>query len=289
MKIMHIIPGSGGSFYCGNCLRDSKFVEALRASEHEVVKLPMYLPLFANEHDLSKEIPVFYGAISIYMKQQFPIFRKAPGWVDKMFNSKPMLRLASKFAGSTRAKGLEEMTISMLLGEEGEQKQELDKMVDWIAEHCDPDVIHLSNALLLGLAHQLKEKVGVPVFCSLQDEDVWVDVMNPEAADMVWELCGLGRTAPNPIKTTLRFFRDEYEAHINGVCPTGKCKEMIQYSITDDCIGCTLCAQDCPVGAIEFRPHEKHEIDVEKCIKCDGCVQVCPEDAVVRIATGTGG
>lgn len=94
-------------------------------------------------------------------------------------------------------------------------------------------------------------------------------------------LCGLGKTAPNPIKTTLAFFRDEYEAHINGVCPTGKCKEMIQYQITDDCIGCTLCAQDCPVDAIPFKPHEKHEINQELCIKCDGCEQICPENAVI--------
>jgi glycosyltransferase involved in cell wall biosynthesis len=188
MKIMHIIPGSGGSFYCGNCLRDSKYVEALRKSDHQVVKLPMYLPLFADEHDLSREIPVFYGAISIYLKQQFPLFRKAPAWFDNMLNSKPMLKLASKFAGSTRAKGLEEMTVSMLLGEEGQQKDELERMVDWIVENCDPDVIHLSNALLLGLAHRLSDRLHVPVICSLQDEDVWVDVMKPSAAEHVWKL-----------------------------------------------------------------------------------------------------
>jgi len=188
MKIMHIIPGSGGSFYCGNCLRDSKYVEALRASEHEVVKLPMYLPLFADEHDLNRDMPVFYGAISIYLKQLFPIFRKAPAWVDRMLNSKPMLKMAASMAGSTRAKGLEEMTVSMLLGEEGQQKDELMKMVDWIAENCNPDVIHLSNALLIGLAHQLSEKMNVPIVCSLQDEDVWVDVMTPEARDEVWKL-----------------------------------------------------------------------------------------------------
>ncbi|MEX0986694.1 MAG: NAD(P)H-dependent oxidoreductase subunit E [Bacteroidales bacterium] len=96
-------------------------------------------------------------------------------------------------------------------------------------------------------------------------------------------LCGLGKTAPNPVKTTLAFFRDEYEAHIQGICPTGKCKELIRYEITDDCIGCTLCAQDCPVDAIPFKPHEKHTIDLELCIKCDGCRQVCPEDAVITI------
>jgi glycosyltransferase involved in cell wall biosynthesis len=188
MYIMHIIPGSGGSFYCGNCLRDSKYVEALRKSEHKVVKLPMYLPLFADEHDLSREVPVFYGAISIYLKQLFPVFRKAPAWVDRALNSKPMLKLASKYAGSTRAKGLEEMTVSMLLGEEGQQKEELQKMIDWIVDNCTPDVIHLSNALLLGLAHQLGERLQKPVICSLQDEDVWVDVMKPSAAESVWKL-----------------------------------------------------------------------------------------------------
>ncbi len=188
MKILHIIPGSGGSFYCGNCLRDSKFVEALRASEHEVIKLPMYLPLFADEHDLSREVPVFYGAISIYLKQLYPIFRKAPAWFDRLLNSKPMLKMAANMAGSTNAKGLEEMTISMLLGEEGQQKEELDRMVDWIAEHCKPDVIHLSNALLVGLARQLREKVGAPVVCSLQDEDQWVDPMHENIQGTVWDL-----------------------------------------------------------------------------------------------------
>jgi len=188
MNIMHIIPSSGGSFYCGNCLRDSKYVEAMRKSDHQVVKLPMYLPLFADEHDLSREIPVFYGAISIYLKQLFPVFRKAPLWFDNALNSKPMLKLASRYAGSTRAKGLEEMTVSMLLGEEGQQKDELQRMVDWIVENCSPDVIHLSNALLLGLAQQLGERLKVPVICSLQDEDVWVDVMKPSARDSVWKL-----------------------------------------------------------------------------------------------------
>jgi len=94
-------------------------------------------------------------------------------------------------------------------------------------------------------------------------------------------LCALCGTAPNPILSTLNYFREEYEAHIRGECPAGKCKELIKYEITDDCIGCTLCAQDCPVDAIAFKPHEKHEVDNELCIQCDGCRQVCPENAVI--------
>jgi NADH:ubiquinone oxidoreductase subunit F (NADH-binding)/NADH:ubiquinone oxidoreductase subunit E len=94
-------------------------------------------------------------------------------------------------------------------------------------------------------------------------------------------LCALCGTAPNPILSTLRYFREEYEAHIRGECPAGKCKALIKYEITDDCIGCTLCAQDCPVDAIAFRPHEKHEVDNQLCIQCDGCRQVCPENAVI--------
>ncbi len=93
-------------------------------------------------------------------------------------------------------------------------------------------------------------------------------------------LCGLGKTAPNPILSTLKYFRHEYEAHINGVCPAGKCTSLITYSVNDKCIGCTLCAQKCPVDAIAFKPHEKHFIDTSLCIKCDACRAVCPEDAI---------
>jgi NADH-quinone oxidoreductase subunit F len=93
-------------------------------------------------------------------------------------------------------------------------------------------------------------------------------------------LCGLGKTAPNPVLTTIHYFREEYDAHIEGRCPAGKCKALITYAVTDDCIGCTRCAQVCPADAIAMTPYEKHEIDPEKCFRCGSCVNTCPVDAI---------
>ena len=93
-------------------------------------------------------------------------------------------------------------------------------------------------------------------------------------------LCGLGKTAPNPVISTLQHFRSEYEAHIDKRCPAARCKALITYSITDDCIGCTRCAQQCPAEAIQPNPYEKHEIDPEKCVRCGTCRQVCRADAI---------
>ena len=95
-------------------------------------------------------------------------------------------------------------------------------------------------------------------------------------------LCGLGKTAPNPVLTSIKYFREEYEAHTRGICPAGKCPDLINYRVNDKCIGCTLCARECPVDAIEYRPYEKHEIDSELCIKCDSCFQVCPANAIEK-------
>jgi len=187
MNIVHIIPGSGGSFYCGNCLRDSKYYSSIKKLRHDVLKIPMYLPLFSHDTN-NEDVPVFYGAVSLYLKQSYPFFKKVPKWFDNMLNTRPVLRQAAKMAGSTRAKGLEEMTISMLMGEHGDQAEELEQMIRWLEEHYRPDVIHLSNALLLGLAGRLKSRLGVPVVCSLQDEDVWVDVMSEVSREAVWKL-----------------------------------------------------------------------------------------------------
>lgn len=93
-------------------------------------------------------------------------------------------------------------------------------------------------------------------------------------------LCGLGRTAANPVLSTLRHFRSEYEAHVRGRCPARKCTDLIRFEIGDRCIGCTRCAQICPVDAIPPTPYQKHVIDDQLCIRCGACREACPQSAI---------
>ena len=96
-------------------------------------------------------------------------------------------------------------------------------------------------------------------------------------------LCGLGKNAPNPVLTTIKYFRKEYEEHINGVCPTGVCKDLVKYVIEDTCTGCTKCAKVCPVDAIPYTPYQVHTIDTEKCVKCGQCIETCCFDAIRKV------
>jgi NADH-quinone oxidoreductase subunit F len=104
-----------------------------------------------------------------------------------------------------------------------------------------------------------------------------------ELAEVIAEtsLCGLGQTAPNPVLSTLKYYYDEYVAHVRDKkCPAGSCRSLIHFTITEDCIGCTKCAKVCPVSCISGEKKELHTIDDSQCIKCGACLESCPKDAI---------
>jgi glycosyltransferase involved in cell wall biosynthesis len=177
--------------------------------------IPMYLPLLSDEPGVSASSPVFYGAIRIYLKQQLAFLAKAPRLLDRLLDSRPLLKMAARMAGSTRASGLEEMTISMLRGEEGAQAAELEQMTSWLRDQEQPDAIHLSNALLLGLAGKLKQATKAPVICSLQDEHQWIDAMGEPFASRIWRLMAETAEAVDGFIAVSSYYADLMQERLN--------------------------------------------------------------------------
>ena len=215
MKIAHIVPGSGGTFYCQNCLRDSSLVRELQVSGLDVTLVPMYLPLYGLSKGLPEETPVFFGGINVYLQQKFSVFRRTPRWLDRVFDSRWMLGMAAKNAGSTDAAQLGDMTISMLRGEEGRQKKEVDRLIAWLGHYGAPDIVHLSNALLIGLAGPLRRRLGARVVCSLQDEHVWIDAMKGSHAAQAWRIVEEASADVDAFVAVSAYYRDRIRERID--------------------------------------------------------------------------
>ncbi|HUT30928.1 MAG TPA: glycosyltransferase family 4 protein [Sedimentisphaerales bacterium] len=188
MRIIQITPGTGNTFYCDNCLRDIALVRALHDEGHEVLLTPMYLPLQGGRDEPLTSAPIFFGGINVYLQQKLGFFRRTPRWIDWLFDRPGLLRWAGSRSDMTSAKELGEMTISMLRGEHGRQVKELERLVEWLGEtEHRPDIVFLSNALLAGLAESIRERLGVPVVCLLQDEDGFLDGLGAYS-ERAWKL-----------------------------------------------------------------------------------------------------
>ena len=160
--------------YCGSCLRDNALATELLARGHDVTLLPVYTPTLTDEENVSHD-KVFFGGVSVYLEQYVPVFRNSPKWLDRVFDSKTTLNLATRRSISTRPKMLGEMTVSMLKGEAGFQHKEIEKLLDWLKSEDQPDIISIPYTLLLGLAKPIKEAFGKPVCCTLQGEDLFLE------------------------------------------------------------------------------------------------------------------
>ena len=160
--------------YCGSCLRDNALATELISRGHDVTLLPVYTPTLTDEPNVSGD-KVFFGGISVYLEQYVPFFRRSPTWIDSLWDSSVMLKLASRRSISTSPKMLGELTVSMLKGDDGFQRKEILKLLDWLKHEDPPDVVSLPYTLLLGLAQPIKQALGRPICCTLQGEDLFLE------------------------------------------------------------------------------------------------------------------
>ena len=187
MRIVQITPGAGGMF-CGNCFRDNALVAALRKMGHETLMVPLYLPMRLEDEDQSAGTPVFFGGLNVYLQEKSSLFRTAPKWLHDLLASPALLKWAAGRSAKTRTGDLGDLTISMLRGEEGNQSRELDELLAWLKQQPRPDVICLSNALLIGMVRRLKSTLRAPVIVFLQGEDTFLDALPEPARAQAWEV-----------------------------------------------------------------------------------------------------
>lgn len=189
MRIIQITPSAGDSFYCENCLRDAALAKAIIKLGHEGLTIPLYLPLPSEQSGSTGISPIFFGGLNVYLQQKSAFFRRTPRWLDRLFDSPRLLKWIGRMAGMTSERDLGETTISMLRGEKGQQIKELHRLVDWLdTQENRPDIICLSNILLAGLARPIKQRLGVPVVCLLQDEDGFLDGLASPYSQKAWQI-----------------------------------------------------------------------------------------------------
>ncbi len=190
MNIVLLTPGTG-SYHCGVCMRDNALAKELHRQGHRAVLLPMYLPLTLDEEAASPSAPIFFGGVSTYLREKFPLLRKMPRWLDRLLSARWILKmLAGHAGGKTGGPEVAQMTLSMLRGEAGNQASELRELIAWLKVSFDgapPDAVWLSTGLQAGLARSLREELKIPIVGFLQGEDTFLDGLG-ETAPEVWAL-----------------------------------------------------------------------------------------------------
>lgn len=187
MNIIQITPGAGGMF-CGGCFRDNALVTALRKLDHQVLMVPLYLPMTLDEPDQSEGTPTFYNGIQVYLDQKYKLFRKGPNWLHKLAGSPRLLKFLSKRTVKTQPAEVGDLTLSMLEGELGNQARELDDLIAFLrTQEEKPDVVVLSNALMMGMVRKIRLELDVPVIVTLQGEDWFVNSLPEQFRERCWQ------------------------------------------------------------------------------------------------------
>ena len=198
--------GAAG-MYCGSCLRDNALAAELKSRGHDVVLVPLYTPTLTDEPNVSEE-RVFFGGISVYLQQRADFFRRAPRILDKLLDAPWLIKAASSGSISTDPRSLGEMTISMLKGEDGFQRKEFKKMLEWLTEEPPPDVVQLPNALLSSLAPPLRRELKRPIHCTLTGEDLFLDGLSKQHRTESLELIRQNGAAVDRFTSISEYYAD---------------------------------------------------------------------------------
>ena len=172
-RIVHITAGAGGRL-CGSCLHDNTLVRTLRERGADAILVPAYVPTTTDEENVA-EPRIVMGGVNVWLQEHVPLFRHTPRFVDRLLDAPPLLRWLSSRTGATRPADLGPLTVSTLEGERGRQRKEVHKLVRWLARDVRPDVVHLSNALLVGAAHAIRQETGARIVCTLSGEDIFIE------------------------------------------------------------------------------------------------------------------
>jgi len=172
MKILYLAAGAAG-MYCGSCLHDNTLAAALRGLGEDVLLVPTYTPLRTDEESVA-DSHLFFGGINVFLQQHSPIFRHTPWFLDALLDHPAMIERLTRGGPSLEAEKLGGLTVSMLQGEHGRQRKEVQKLVHWIRTEARPDVVHLSNSMLIGVAAEIR-KLGIPVLSTLSGEDIFLE------------------------------------------------------------------------------------------------------------------
>ena len=184
MKVAFIAAGAGG-MYCGSCIHDNALAAELQRQGVDLLLQPIYTPLRSDEASVASE-RVYYGAVNIYLQQLSTLFSKLPRFIRRGLDHPALLRRLSTSRKVTDARALGALTLSMLSGEKGKQKAELDRLVEWLAKDFQPDIIQLTNSMLLGLARSLRDAMPeARIVCAVQGEDIFLDDLQPPYRDQV--------------------------------------------------------------------------------------------------------
>jgi glycosyltransferase involved in cell wall biosynthesis len=173
VKVLSITAGAGG-MYCGSCLRDNALAAELIARGHDVTLLPLYTPLLTDEANVTRP-EVLFGGISVYLQQRSSLFRKLPRFLERLIDSPSVISAFADRSVSVNPRLLGALTVSMLEGDRGSLAKEFQKLLDWTAGEPKPDVINITNSMLIGLARPLASAFGRPICCTLQGEDLFLE------------------------------------------------------------------------------------------------------------------